>query len=265
METLPTQVQNTPILEAKSVSKSYGSVRALQGVDIQLFAGEVLALIGDNGAGKSTLVGCLSGSTTPNSGEIVVDGKPVSIRNPEAARAMGIETVFQDLALVNELDITSNLFLNRELTRRVRGIPMFGWMDRKRMLREAKEILDKLHIRLPDPNALVGNLSGGQRQAVAVGRAVGWGQRIVFMDEPTAALGVEQTKTVEDLIRRLKVRGIAVLLISHNMQEVMDLCDRVVVLRQGRKVADLPINECDGDLLVALITGARASARVSEQ
>ena len=173
---------------------------------------------------------------------------------------MGIETVFQDLALVNELDITSNLFLNRERTRRLRRIPLFGWMDRKRMLREAKEILDELHISLPDPNALVGNLSGGQRQAVAVGRAVGWGQRIVFMDEPTAALGVEQTKMVEDLIRRLKQRGIAVLLISHDMQEVMDLCDRVAVLRQGCKTADLPVSECNVDLLVALITGARASA-----
>ena len=254
-----TAVEMKPILEAKNVTKSYGSVRALQGVDIELRAGEVLALIGDNGAGKSTLVACLSGSTTPDSGEILVDGKTVSIKNPEAARGMGIETVFQDLALVNELDITSNLFLNRERTRRVLGIPLFGWSDRKRMLREAKEILDELHISLPDPNALVGNLSGGQRQAVAVGRAVGWGQRIVFMDEPTAALGVEQTKMVEDLIRRLKERGMAVLLISHNMQEVMDLCDRVVVLRQGSKVADLPISECDCDLLVALITGARAS------
>lgn len=248
------------ILEAKNITKTYGSVQALQGVNIALRAGEVLGLIGDNGAGKSTLVGCLAGSTTPDSGEIIIDGKIVSINNPEAARSMGIETVFQDLALVNELDITSNLFLNRERTRKIGGFPLFGWMDRKRMLREAKEILDELHISLPDPNQIVGTLSGGQRQAVAVGRAVGWGQRIVFMDEPTAALGVEQTKMVEDLIRRLKERGIAVLLISHSMQEVMELCDRVVVLRQGRKTADLPIGECDVELLVALITGARTSA-----
>ena len=254
-----TVAEMKPILEAKNVSKAYGSVQALQGVDIELCAGEVLGLIGDNGAGKSTLVGCLSGSMTPDSGEIRVDGKRVSIRNPEIARSMGIETVFQDLALVNELDITSNLFLNRERTRSIAGIPLFGWMDRKRMLREAREILDELHIRLPDPNQIVGTLSGGQRQAVAVGRAVGWGQRIVFMDEPTAALGVEQTKMVEDLIRRLKERGMAVLLISHSMQEVVELCDRVAVLRQGRKTADLPIGECNVDLLVALITGARAS------
>ncbi|MBI4306954.1 MAG: sugar ABC transporter ATP-binding protein [Chloroflexi bacterium] len=257
MTSLPAAGQATPKLEADAIHKSFGSVKALQGVTIALNAGEVLGLVGDNGAGKSTLVSCLSGTLTPDAGVVRIDGREVALRSPEMARELGIETVFQDLALVNELDIVSNLFLNREITRKLGPVPLFGWMDRRKMSTEAKEILGRLRINLPDPEALVGTLSGGQRQAVAVGRAVGWGSRIVFFDEPTAALGVEQKQMVHDLICRLRDRGIAVMLISHNMQDVMALCDRVAVLRQGRKVADVPIGRCNGEVLVALITGAR--------
>jgi simple sugar transport system ATP-binding protein len=245
-----------PVLEVRSISKSFGGVRALVDVSLRLDAGEVLALIGDNGAGKSTLVKCLSGVLTPDSGEILIHGELAGIDSPRAARALGIETIYQDLALVETLDVASNLFLNREeIVRR----PLFrsiGWLDKRRMYRESREILERLQIRVPSVREDVTKLSGGQRQAIAIGRAVGWESRIVLMDEPAAALGVEQSRHVMDLIRTLSSQGVAVLLISHNMQHVLDASDRAIVLLHGRKRADIATADVTARDLVDLITGA---------
>lgn len=243
-------------LEVRNLSKSYGAVNALRTVNLELRRGDVLGLVGDNGAGKTTLVNCLSGSIHPDSGEILVDDVSVRIDSPHAARALGIETVFQDLALVEGLDVAKNLFLNRELPARWRVLRWFGWMDKRRMYRETEETLERLSIRIPSVKQTVNKLSGGQRQSIAVGRAVAWGRHIVLMDEPAAALGVEQAQLVLDLIRRLREDGIAVLLISHNMQHVVEVCTRVVVLRHGAKVGDVDVDDVVARDLVDLITGA---------
>lgn len=244
------------VLSVRGLSKRYGAVRALDGVTMELRRGEVLGLLGDNGAGKSTLVGCLSGVHQPDEGEIEVDGRRVEISDPAMARELGIETVFQGLALVPMMDVASNLFLNRELRSTRPILRQLRWLDRAAMRRESRAILDRLRITIPDVTQRIDRLSGGQRQAVAVGRAVGWGRHIVLMDEPAAALGVEQSQHVLELIRVLRDSGVAVLLISHNMQQVIDVCDRAVVLRHGTAVADVPIAGTSALDLVALITGA---------
>lgn len=244
------------VLETRDISKSYGAVHALREVSLSLRRGEVLGLLGDNGAGKTTLVNCLSGGLRADSGEIVVDGRTVTIDSPHEARRLGIETVHQDLALVENLDVVSNLFLNREKTRGPGFLSWLGWLEKRRMYSETEEILERLSIRVPSVRQQVANLSGGQRQSIAVGRAVAWGQHIVLMDEPSAALGVEQSRLVLDLIRRLRESGVAVLLISHNMQQVVDVCDRAIVLRHGGVVGDVPLAEVSARDLVDLITGA---------
>lgn len=244
------------VLEVKDLSKHFGGLRAVDGVSFELRAGEVLGLLGDNGAGKSTLIKCLSGVYQPDNGQILVDGAEVSFSNPLDAQATGIETVHQGLALVQTLDVASNLFLNREHTRK--GLGWMGWLDRRRMNRESEEILGRLAIRLPDPRTQVVDLSGGQRQAIAIGRAVAWGQHIVLMDEPAAALGVEQSRHVLELIRALASQGLAIVLISHNMQHVVEVCDRAVVLRHGSKVADVPIDGvAEQELVHHIVGGAR--------
>ena len=243
-------------LEVRSLSKSFGAVRAAREVSFEIRRGEVLGLLGDNGAGKTTVVNCVSGGLTPDSGEILIDGSVVSIENPEAAHRLGVETVHQDLSLVDTLDVATNLFLNREHTLRWRLFGWLGWLDRRRMYRESREILDRLSIDIPSVRQPVDKLSGGQRQAVAVGRAVAWGNHIVVLDEPTAALGVEQTRLVLDLIERLKKQGVAVLLVSHNMHDVVKVCDRVVVLRHGLKVGEIESMEgITPRHLVDMITG----------
>ena len=243
-------------LEVRSLSKSFGAVRAAREVSFEIRRGEVLGLLGDNGAGKTTVVNCVSGGLTPDSGEILIDGSVVSIENPEAAHRLGVETVHQDLSLVDTLDVATNLFLNREHTLRWGLFGWLGWMDRRRMYRESREILDRLSIDIPSVRQPVDKLSGGQRQAVAVGRAVAWGNHIVVLDEPTAALGVEQTRLVLDLIERLKKQGVAVLLVSHNMHDVVKVCDRVVVLRHGLKVGEIESMEgITPRHLVDMITG----------
>lgn len=245
-----------PALELRGVSKSFGPVRAARDISFQLRRGEVLGLLGDNGAGKTTVVNCISGTLVPDSGTILVDGAAVRIEGPQRARSLGIETVHQDLALVETLDVATNLFLNRELTRPWRVTRWLGWIDRRRMYRETEEILDRLHIEVPSVRQPVNKLSGGQRQAVAVGKAVAWGHHIVVLDEPAAALGVEQTALVLDLIRRLRNEGVAVLLISHNMHDVIEVCDRAIVLRHGTQVGNL--DTMDGVTprhLVDMITG----------
>jgi simple sugar transport system ATP-binding protein len=239
----------------RAVSKSYGPVAALREVSFTVGTGEVLGLVGDNGAGKTTLVKCLSGIVRPDHGEILLDGVPVTIGSPKEARALGIETVHQDLALIDSLDVTANLFLNRERVNGRGPLRLLGWVDNRRMHREAKEILDGLRINIPSVRSPIERLSGGQRQAVAVGRAVAWGHRIVLMDEPSAALGVEQTRLVLELVTRLRERGIVVVLISHNMQNVLEVCTRVVVMRHGAVAADLEASGLSARDLVDHITG----------
>jgi simple sugar transport system ATP-binding protein len=240
-----------PLLEARGVTRRFGHVQALRGAAFTAYPGEVVALVGDNGAGKSTLVKTLAGALRPDSGEILLDGRPVHLPDPVAAQRLGIETVYQDLALAHDLDAAANLFLGRELTR----VPFLNLLDRAAMRRRATEAFDELGIRLPDMSAPVRQLSGGQRQCVAVARAVAWASRVVFMDEPTAALGVVQRKQVLDLIRRVRDRGVTVVLISHNMPEVLAVADRVEVLRLGRRVAGFTAADTSVEQLVSAMTG----------
>lgn len=240
-----------PLLEARGVTKRFGHVQALRGAAFTADPGEVVALIGDNGAGKSTLVKTLSGALRPDAGEILLDGRPVEFAGPVDAQRRGIETVYQDLALAHDLDAAANLFLGREVTR----FAPLHLLDRGAMRRRAAEAFDELGIRLPDMSAPVRQLSGGQRQCVAVARAVAWASKVVFMDEPTAALGVVQRKQVLDLIRRVRDRGVTVILISHNMPEVLAVADRVEVLRLGRRVARLTAADTSVEELVSAMTG----------
>lgn len=245
-----------PALELREISKSFGAVRAARRVSFEVHRGEVVGLLGDNGAGKTTVISCISGSHQPDSGQILIDGEPVEIPDPQTARDLGIETVYQDLALVETLDVTSNMFLGREAKRRWPLMQWTGWMDRRRMQRETQENLDRLHIDIPSVKSTVAHLSGGQRQAVSVGRAVAWGRHIVLLDEPAAALGVEQTALVLALIRRLRDEGVAVVLISHNMHDVLEACDRVVVLRHGVKIGQIDdLADVTTRHLVDMITG----------
>jgi simple sugar transport system ATP-binding protein len=252
----PTVAQ--PILEVRDLSKSYGPVAALTSVSFAIYPGEVLALLGDNGAGKSTLVRCVSGMTTPDAGAILVNNEVATISSPHVARELGIETVHQDLMLVGSLNVAANMFLGRELRTRVPVLRQLGWLDKVSMRRETTTIVERLHIRIPSINSPVEVLSGGQRQSVAVGRAVSWGRQLVVMDEPVAALGVEQTRQALELIGHLRSNGIAVLLITHNMQHVMQVCDRAVVLWHGTKVGDVRIRDVAARDLVDLITGVTA-------
>jgi len=248
-------------MQVTGLSKSFGGLQALQNISFSLPAGQVTALVGDNGAGKSSLVKCLSGIHLPDEGEIAVKGQPVTIRNPAAAERCGIETVYQDLALIDHSNVTQNLFLNREIRTNTPVLRSLGWLDHKAMNRRTTEILQELGIKVPTVKTRMRDLSGGQRQCVAIGRAVGWSQQIVFLDEPTASLGVQQTALVLSLVRRLADRGIAVMIITHNMEHVMQVCDRVLVLRLGRLVADRAVNDVDGNALVEYITGLRSDAR----
>jgi len=240
----------------RKIARGPKPVRALREVDLAVFRGEVVGLLGDNGAGKTTFVRCVAGVLRPDSGSILLDGAEVEIDSPKAAREQGIETVHQGLALVGSLDVASNLFLNRELVVGTGPLRRIGWLNKRRMYKQSREILDELQIRIPSVKQSVERLSGGQRQAVAVGRAVGWGQHIVLMDEPAAALGVEQAQHVLQLVDRLRDQGVGVVFISHNMQQVVDVCDRAVVLMHGRKVGDVSIADVTTRDLVDLITGA---------
>src|SRR5580658_157878 len=241
-----------PLLEARGVSKRYGNVLALDGANFNVLAGEVVALIGDNGAGKSTLVKSLSGAIRPDSGEILIEGRPVRLSSPLDAREHGIETVYQDLALAPDLDAAANLHLGRELYL----IPFLRVLNRAEMRRRAIIAFADLGVELPDVSVPVGTLSGGQRQSVAVARAVAYASKVIFMDEPTAALGVVQRGRVLDNIRRVRDQGISVVLISHNMPEVLAVADRVEVLRLGRRVARYSAAETSVEQLVGAMTGA---------
>ncbi|GHF69920.1 simple sugar transport system ATP-binding protein [Amycolatopsis bartoniae] len=243
-----------PLLEARGVVRRFGHVEALRGADFTAYPGEIVGLIGDNGAGKSTLVKILSGADQPDEGQILLDGEPVRLDSPHVAREHGIETVYQDLALAADLDPSANLFLGREILRG--GFwGRLGFLDKKAMAREASEAIVRLGVSLKDDAAVVADLSGGQRQSVAVARAAMWAQKVIFMDEPTAALGVVQQRGVLDLIRRVRDQGITVVLISHNMQQVLQICDRVEVLRLGARVARLDTAGTSVEDLVAAMTG----------
>ncbi|WP_219471244.1 ATP-binding cassette domain-containing protein [Nonomuraea rhizosphaerae] len=255
---------SAPLLEARGIVKSYGHVEALRGTDFTLLPGEVVALIGDNGAGKSTLVKILSGSERPDTGEIVVDGQRVEFGSVEEARAAGIETVYQDLALCADLSPAANFFLGRELLK-AGLLGRLGVLDNAAMRARTQEACERLGVRLKSQAAPVSTLSGGQRQGVAVARAVTWARRVVFMDEPTAALGVVQTRRVLDLIRGVRDSGVAVVLISHNMQDVKAVSDRVEVLRLGRRVARFETARVSMEDLVGAMTGAVEQAGEVEQ
>jgi ABC-type sugar transport system ATPase subunit len=243
------------VLGTRGVSKSFGAVQALKGVDFEVRSGEVVALIGDNGAGKSTFINAITGVFPPDAGEITFEGEPVRFVSPHDARERGIETVYQDLAVAPQLDAVGNIFLGRERYRP--GIlGMLGFLDGTRMRRETEEQLADLNVRIRDLNKPLSTFSGGQRQGVAVARAVMWASKVVIMDEPTAALGVAQVEMVLDLIRRVRDTGIPVLFISHNMPHVFDVADRICVFRLGEMVTELDPKNNTTDDAVAAMTGA---------
>jgi fructose transport system ATP-binding protein len=247
-----------PVLACGGISKAFGHVEALRGVGIELHEGEVLALVGDNGAGKSTLIKILSGAIQPDAGELRIDGHRVTLHTPITAREHGIETVYQELAIVPSLDIAENLFLGRELRF---GGPIgrfLPFIDKRSMRRRAREHLATLNIGIPSVRQRTETLSGGQRQAVAVARAPAFGRRIVIMDEPTAALGVRETAAVMDVIRRINAHGLALILVSHNLPQVLELSHRVSVMRAGRNVGNVRTADTDMEQIVRMITGAEA-------
>ncbi|GGE27395.1 ABC transporter ATP-binding protein [Pullulanibacillus camelliae] len=243
------------ILRVENLKKRFGAVQALKGVNLHVSSGEVLALVGDNGAGKSTTIKMVSGVDQPDEGTISIEGRAVKLNGPSIAEALGIQTVYQDLALCDNLDIVSNLFLGKELKRPL--IPgVLSVVDKEEMEKRAVPVLDSLGIHLPPLTTPVASLSGGQRQTVAVARAVLWGSKLVLLDEPTAALGVAQTRSVLNLIRTLAKKDIAVLVISHNLTDVFQVADRITVLRHGETVAHYKNSEVTNEDVVAAITGA---------
>ncbi len=239
-----------PRLRLQGINKSFGAVRALTNVDFEVYAGEVVGLVGDNGAGKSTLIKTISGVGPPDSGEIFLEGQPVKITGPQVATRLGIETVYQDLALCDNLDVVSNLFLGREEYSPIRTLSEIH------MERRTLQVLRTLDVKIPSVRTPVATLSGGQRQSVAVAKSLLRNAKVVLLDEPTAALGVAQTRQVLHLIRRLRDQGLAVVVISHNLADVFEVVDRVVVLRLGRRVATFDIKTTTPERVVAAITGA---------
>lgn len=249
-----------PLLELKGIYKSFGAVQALNGVDFEAYRGEVVGLVGDNGAGKSTLIKCISGIFPIDAGEIRFEGKPVTINAPKDVAKLGIETVYQDLALCDNLDVVANLYLGREKTRGA-----FHFMDEASMESRASEVLKGLSVKIPNVRTRIASLSGGQRQSVAVSRAVMWNSKLVLLDEPTAALGVAQTAMVLDLIRKLKQQGLGVVVISHNLADIFKVVDRIIVLRLGRRVGTFSPQTSSNEQIVAAITGAEFGAPESAQ
>lgn len=237
-------------LKLTGISKRFGAVTAIKRFDLEVEPGEIVALVGDNGAGKSTLVKIISGLYQPTEGRIFINGEEARFSDPSDARATGVEVVYQDLALVDLQPVYMNLFLGRELTKGPLKI-----LDRARMARETQSLVDELEVRIPSAKAQLSDLSGGQRQGIAIARATHWASGLVLMDEPTAALGVAETAKVEETILRLKRRGAAILIVSHNMEQVFRIADRVTVLRRGVQVDIVPVAQTSHNDLVAMITG----------
>lgn len=243
------------ILETRGLTKHYGGVHALSDADFILHEGEHVAVVGDNGAGKSTFVRQVTAVEQRTSGDVFFDGKPVNFAGPLEAREAGIETVFQTLALADDLDVPANLFLGRELYKFKFG--PFSWLDKKTMRERTMEALKTTAVKIPNVDNPIRNMSGGQRQCVSIARTAAFASKLVIMDEPTAALGVQETAQVENIIRGLKERGIPMILISHNLRQVFDLVDRIVVFRRGRIAANLRKEETDGNDIVSYITGVK--------
>jgi fructose transport system ATP-binding protein len=250
------------ILKTESLTKHYGGVHALQGANFEIRKGEHVAIMGDNGAGKSTFVRQITGVERPTAGKIWFNDQQVAFENPMDAREAGIETVFQNLALADDLDVPSNLFLGREKIRWRLG--PFSILDRKAMRAATLAALERTAVKIPNLSSTIRHMSGGQRQCVAIARTAAFASRLVIMDEPTAALGVQETAQVENIIRTLKDHGEPLILISHNMRQVFDLVDRIVVFRRGRIVANLRKEETDGQDVVAYITGAKTGAEYAD-
>ncbi|HVG47256.1 MAG TPA: ATP-binding cassette domain-containing protein [Rubellimicrobium sp.] len=255
MSTAPTEAAGA-VLEARHVTKSFGAVVALADASLSLRPREVLGLVGDNGAGKSTLLKILSGVIVASSGEILIDGRPVQLRRPQDAMEAGIETVYQDLALVDTMTAYQNVYLGREELSRNPLKRMLNLVDDRAMRERARQVLDSLSVKIPSINVPVKSMSGGQRQCLAIARALLWGRRIVILDEPTAALGVRETEQVLEVIRDLRKHDVSVIVVSHNMQQLMSVADRITVMRLGRSTATRKVRDTQVSEIVGLITGA---------
>ncbi len=247
----------TTLLQAVNLTKRFGGLTAVDHASLDINTGEVIGLVGDNGAGKSTLIKMIAGVYQPDDGEIFFDGKKVTFSDPRAARDMGIETIYQDLALAENLDVGSNIFLGREIKRPYLG-GLVHTIDRPKMRAESAGVLERLDIRVASLTQQIRNLSGGQRQAVAIARTIYWNARLIIMDEPTAALGVAEQRKVLTLVRTLCEQGVPVIIISHNMQDVFAVSDRIIVMRRGRKVGELIAKKTTPDEVVSLMVGAEA-------
>ncbi len=243
-----------PVLRLQNLFKRFGGLTAVNDVSVDIYRGEVIGLVGDNGAGKSTLIKMISGVYRPEGGSIFLDDDEITLSSPMEARHMGIETIYQDLALCENLDATINIFLGREPMKRMLGV--FKQVDRALMLEESEKVLERLDITIPGLTRPIRQMSGGQRQAVAIARAVYWNANLVIMDEPTAALAVPEQRKVHELVKTLRSENVPVIIISHNLQDIFAVADRIVVMRRGRKVGDLMAADTSGDELVSLMVGA---------
>ncbi len=252
-----------PVIQIKTLTKHYGGVKALTDAHFSLAPGEHAAIVGDNGAGKSTFVRLITGAEQPNSGQILLDGQAVSFQSPLDARQQGIETVYQTLALAEDLDVPSNIFLGREIT--YLSLGPLSILNHKAMKRESVDMLATTGVKIQDMSESLRGMSGGQRQCVAIARAAGFAKKLIILDEPTAALGVQETARVEEIIKGLKNRGIPLIIISHNLRQVFALADRIWVFRQGRIIADRLTSQTNPEEIVGLITGAIDPATLSSQ
>ncbi|MBN2554275.1 MAG: sugar ABC transporter ATP-binding protein [Spirochaetales bacterium] len=250
------------MLEVRGLTKRFGGLTAVDRMDMQVFPGEVVGLLGDNGAGKSTLIKMVSGVYHPDEGQIFFEGKEVRMSSPADALELGIETLYQDLALAENLDVFSNIFMGRERTKRFLGlIPV---LDHETMHEESKKVLNRLEIEIPSLRNLIKTLSGGQRQAVAIGRSIYWNAKLLIMDEPTAALGVAEQRKVLDLVRLLRSQNIPIIIISHQMYDIFSVTDRLVVMRRGKKVAERITEQTNTDEVIGLITGSEEVAQTGK-
>ena len=240
---------SAPILQLQDIRKNFGGITAIENFSLEVFPGEIVALVGDNGAGKSTLVKIVSGVHAPSSGTISIEGKPVAMSNATMGRAHGIEVVYQDLALADQQTVYMNMFLGREPLNR------FGLLDRRRMIDETEKLVKELDVRIPSAHATIRDLSGGQRQGVAIARATHWASKLILLDEPTAALGVAETARVEAIVQSLKQRNVGILIISHSLDQVFKLSDRICVLRRGKQIGVRETKKTDKNEIIAMITG----------
>ncbi len=243
-----------PVLSLQDIHKAFGGVVAIETFSLDLHPGEIVALVGDNGAGKSTLIKMISGVHAPTSGDIQLEGNPVTFADASGARAAGVEVVYQDLALADQQPVYMNMFLGRELTKGPLGL-----LDKKSMIAETRSLVEDLDVRIPSAQAIIRDLSGGQRQGIAIARATHWASKLILLDEPTAALGVAETAKVEELIKTLRARNLAVLIVSHSLDQVFRLSDRICVLRRGQQIGVRRTSETDKNEIIAMITGLQSS------